>query len=226
MLKITNLIHDVIIPFHGAKLRARSSGSLWWLDQRLLCISDMNLGISQGLTRKGGALLPPFSTHEALSKLADEINELSPKVVVCLGNSFDELKALDEINTSDYQRLTSLIAGREWIWIEGNLDAGPVDIGGAHMREYCLDGICFRHIAEADKIGEISGHFHPKIQLNDQPRSNLYPCFLHDSDRMILPKFGTDIDEMGHNQQVLKSLMKVDAQAVLLGSRMTSVSFI
>ena len=54
--------------------------------------------------------------------------------------------------------LTALQAGREWVWIEGNHDPGPVDLGGVHLAEFKADTLTFRHIA-THQIAEVSGHY-------------------------------------------------------------------
>ena len=43
----------------GARLVARSSGALWWPEERLLCVSDLHLGKSERIARRGGTLTFP-----------------------------------------------------------------------------------------------------------------------------------------------------------------------
>jgi uncharacterized protein len=57
----------------GADLVARFTGALWWPAERLLCVSDLHLGRSERLARRGGTLLPPYESRETLARLADEI---------------------------------------------------------------------------------------------------------------------------------------------------------
>ena len=201
------------------KLHARASGVLWWKDLDLLCISDMHLGKSERLARNGGSLLPPFETHDTLSRLGEEISALNPKIVICLGDSFDDLKALDQLNDADHKRLTSLIAGREWIWIEGNHDAGPVDIGGMHVQKYELSGITFCHIATNKHELEISGHYHPKARVSTKHRGISRPCFLVDHRRVVMPAFGTYTGGLNSKHSELEKLMDQSAIAVLTGRK-------
>ena len=87
--------------------------------------------------------------------------------------------------------ITRLQAGRRWVWIEGNHDPGPVDLGGSHLAELPLPPLTFRHIAQGGARGEVSGHYHPKASVPARGRSISRPAFLYDSDRLILPAYGT-----------------------------------
>lgn len=209
--------HD--FNFQGHALSARNTGCLWWSDHSLLCVSDMHLGKSERIARRGGALLPPFETEDTLARLADEIALLNPKIVVCLGDSFDDLATLDSLSEPNHRYLTSLMAGRHWIWIEGNHDAGPVEIGGSHMQVFTNERITFRHIAETGKTAEISGHYHPKARLAARSHGISRPCFLIDDTRIIMPAFGTYTGGLRTDQKDLRSLMNADAHAVLTGPK-------
>jgi hypothetical protein len=48
-----------------------------------------------------------------------------------------------------------------------------------------------RHQAEADALGEISGHYHPKTHIDVRGRRLSGACFVHDERRVVLPAFGT-----------------------------------
>ena len=58
----------------GARLVARSSGALWWPEERLLCVSDLHLGKSERIARRGGTLLPPYETAETLDRLGELVS--------------------------------------------------------------------------------------------------------------------------------------------------------
>ena len=108
-----------------------------------------------------------------------------------------------------------MMAGRDWTWIEGNHDAGPVDVGGTHRAILTLGPLTFRHIAEARASGEVSGHYHPKARLGGTAR----PCFLVDRDRLILPAYGHYTGGLPCEDAVLQSLMRPQALAILTGPR-------
>ncbi|MBI1171596.1 ligase-associated DNA damage response endonuclease PdeM [bacterium] len=196
-----------------AHLIALPSGALHWPDQGLLTVSDLHLGKSERLARRGGALLPPYETRATLTRLDADLEATGARRVICLGDSFDDLTAAEEIAEADRLWLTRLMAGRDWIWIEGNHDAGPVNLGGTHRAELRLGGLAFRHIATPE-TAEISGHYHPKARLPGR----IAPCFLIDSARVILPAYGAYTGGLSTDHPDLQALMQPKALAVLTGA--------
>lgn len=213
-------MNDHIFQLCGAQLHARPDGALWWPALRLLCVSDLHLGKSERIARRGGTLLPPYETRETLWRLEDAVNAVDPACVVCLGDSFDDLGAAQAVTDDTRTTLARLQAGRDWIWIEGNHDPGPVDLGGTHLGEFSRDGLVFRHIATNNGVGEISGHYHPKASVLKAGRR---PCFLLDHQRLILPAFGVYTGGMSARDDVLAALMAPKAIAILTGKRATAV---
>ena len=55
--------------FHGQTLHLMPSGALFWPARRTLTVSDLHLGKSERLARRGGSLLPPYETQATLEKL-------------------------------------------------------------------------------------------------------------------------------------------------------------
>lgn len=162
-------------------------------------------------------MLPPYDNPETLSRLEQDILTRNPSTIICLGDSFDDLAAYEEMSPSDHQWLTCLMAGRRWIWIEGNHDPGPVDIGGTHLAEYSEGPLNFRHIADPDKTAEVSGHFHPKTTVASKGRTITRPCFLIDYQRVILPAYGAFTGGLRSDAPVLQELMAENSVAVLTG---------
>jgi metallophosphoesterase superfamily enzyme len=111
------------------------------------------------------------------------------------------------------------MAGRDWTWITGNHDSGPIDLGGTHRAELKLTPFTFRHIAEPGEKAEISGHYHPKAHLAGQSR----PCFLADAQRLILPAYGIYTGGLRSHDATLTALMAKDALAVLTGPRVLAI---
>jgi DNA ligase-associated metallophosphoesterase len=206
----------------GCRLEARPSGILWLPDAGLLCVSDLHLGKSERLARRGGALLPPYETEETVARLEAELAALLPQVVVCLGDSFDDPGAALSLPEEIRLRLQALQARRRWVWIAGNHDPGPVELGGEHRSEFSAEGLIFRHVAGATCApGEVSGHYHPKHRL---PRSGASrPAFVYDANRLILPAFGAYTGGLRCETPVFRSLFADRAIAVLTGSRALAV---
>lgn len=193
-----------------ARLTALPSGALHWSAARLICVSDLHFGKSERMARRGGALLPPYETRATLLRLEADLEATGARVVVCLGDSFDDLAAAQGMDEADRLWLLRLMAGREWIWIEGNHDAGPTDLGGTHLAELARDGLTFRHIGGGSGW-EVSGHYHPKARL----AGKAWRAFLCDGTRAILPAYGTFTGGLWAEDAVFQPLMGPGARAIL-----------
>ncbi|KPA20143.1 Calcineurin-like phosphoesterase [Shimia sp. SK013] len=201
----------------GATLTALGSGALWWADQRLLVVSDLHLGKTERILRRGGPSLPPYETRDTLIRLENDLANTSAATVICLGDSFDDVEAARTLPEAERLWINRLQAGRRWVWIEGNHDPGPVDLGGTHLAELPLPPLVFRHIAETGKSGEISGHYHAKVRVQTRLRSITRPAFLIDSDRVIMPAYGTYTGGLRSSDDVLDTLMRSEATAIITG---------
>ncbi len=205
--------------FHGETLHLLPSGGLCWPARKLLTVSDLHLGKSERLARRGGSLLPPYETQATLEKLDRDLDATGAETVICLGDSFDDLAAATGLDEASRLWLARLMAGKSWTWITGNHDPGPVEIGGTHRAALHLQPFTFRHIAEAQEKAEISGHYHPKARLAGQSK----PCFLADAARLILPAYGVYTGGLRSHDTALTALMAPDALAILTGSRALAI---
>jgi DNA ligase-associated metallophosphoesterase len=200
---------------NGADLIALPSGALHWPEEGLLCVSDLHLGKSGRMARRGGTLLPPYEVQATLERLDADLAATEPARVICLGDSFDDLAAVGELEDRALLWLARMMAGRDWTWIEGNHDAGPVEIGGTHRAELALGPLTFRHIAQEGAEGEVSGHYHPKARIGGTSR----PCFLLDAGRLILPAYGHYTGGLPCEDAALQAVMRPSALAILTGPR-------
>ena len=202
--------------FGEHRLTALPSGALWWPDRRLLCVSDLHLCKSDRVARRSGQMLPPYETQDTLAKLGYDIALTDPATVLCLGDSFDDLMAAETLSATDTATLTSLQAGRRWLWLEGNHDPGPLALGGTHLAVHTDSGLTFRHIASKTPL-EISGHYHPKYAIPGVGGSR--PCFLFDANRLILPAFGAYTGGLSATDNALAHLFGTQTCAILTGHR-------
>jgi len=207
----------------GAALLAQPSGALWWPDRSLLAVSDLHFGKSDRAARRAGALLPPYETQDTLARLDADIALLQPDTVLCLGDSFDDLEAAETLAEPLALWLARLMAGRRWLWVEGNHDPGPLALGGTHLAVHREGPLSFRHIAltgrPGETCGEVSGHYHPKARVGPVSR----PCFLLDDCRLVLPAYGTYTGGLRTGSAAIESLMGPDALALLTGPRVLPV---
>lgn len=208
----------------GARLVALPSGALHWPGRGLLVVSDLHLGRSARLARRGGALLPPYEGAETLARLAAEIAATAPAGVICLGDSFDDAAGAAAPDAADCAALGAMMRGRDWVWIAGNHDPGPVAVGGRPLPELRVGPLVFRHQAQASARGEVSGHFHPKARMVLAGQRIARRCFMVDSNRVILPAFGAYTGGLSCDDPAVAGLMGPDAVAVLCGSRALAVA--
>ncbi len=213
--------HDIVLI--GARLVALPSGALWWPEESLLCVSDLHLGKSERLARRGGSSLPPYETRDTLDRLSADLDGTKARTVLCLGDSFDDLDAALGLDEDANLQIARLQAGRRWYWIEGNHDPGPVGFGGTHVQRLAIGPLTFRHIAEPGARGEVSGHFHPKAHVRTRARTITRPAFLADATRVILPAYGTYTGGLGSHAPILSGLMGPDARAILTGRQALAV---
>ncbi len=214
-------MHEVTLA--GARLRALGSGALWWPDQGVLCVSDLHLGKAERLARRGGTRLPPYDTRDTLTRLAADLEATQARSMVCLGDSFDDLGAARALPEDERLWITQLQAGRRWVWIEGNHDPGPIEMGGTHLTELPRSPLTFRHIAKPGSSGEISGHYHPKARIGGRGHGATRPAFLIDQDRIILPAYGTYTGGLRSHEPVLSQLMRPEALAILTGAQLYAI---
>lgn len=206
--------------FSGETLTALPSGALWWPKHDLLVVSDLHLGKSDRLARKTGMLLPPYETEETLSRLDKLILKLNPSMVICLGDTFDDLTAAETLSPTHREWLLQMMEGRRWLWIEGNHDPGASKFGGESYYDYFEKPLTFRHISDPDALAEVSGHYHPKARV---AAGISRPCFLFDQKRLILPAFGTYTGGLHTEDESLSKLMSKDALALLTGQQVTPI---
>ena len=212
-------MHSVAVTVAGERLMALAGGGLYWPDQGVLAVGDLHLGKALRLSRVGGGLLPPYEATETLLRLEALIRAADPAVVICVGDSFDDLAAADDIAEDARLWLLRLMAGRRWLWTLGNHDPGPVGLPGEHHDEVSIGALTFRHIALAGAVGEVSAHYHPKARIAAKRTSLTRPCFLIDETRVILPALGSLTGGLACHDPALAGLMGADALAILTGER-------
>lgn len=215
------------ITLAGTAVELRPSGALYWPERSLLCIGELHIGRAERLAREGGELQPPHESIETLDRLEAEIVALEPRLVVCLGDCFDNLAANHDLNNEVQARIGRLAAGRRWVWIAGTHDPSPVELPGTHLSELRHGLLSFRPVALprlATGGGEVSAHYHPRARLTRRGARTTRRCFLTNSNRAILPAFGTHAGGLDASDQTFNDLLGAEAQAFLLGNTVTMLT--
>ncbi|WP_281824043.1 ligase-associated DNA damage response endonuclease PdeM [Jannaschia rubra] len=209
--------------FAGERMVARPSGALHWPAAGLLVVSDLHLGKSERMARRGGPLLPPYEIVETLARLDADIAATDPAAVISLGDSFDDMDAAAALPQDVRDRLAATMAGRDWTWVTGNHDPAPTGLGGHAADGVTCGAVTFRHVATDDGRHEVSGHYHPKASLSVRGRAVSRPCFLRDDRRLILPAYGTYTGGLRTRDRALSQLMGAGARAILAGLPMVEI---
>ena len=179
------------VTVHGAGVALRRSGALWLAAARALVAGDLHLEKGSAYAARG-QLLPPYDTRETLGRLAAEVEQTDPRLIVLLGDTLHDSGGGERMDRKDILRLVEIARGRTVLWVVGNHDPeGPGDLPGEAVNEVVLDGLTLRHEPQpGGQGGEVAGHLHPCARVGGGGRSVRRRCFVSDGARVILPAFG------------------------------------
>ena len=218
-------MHSYDFYLVGEKLTALRTGSLFWEEMGILCVSDLHLGKTHRLNRFGAGALPPYENIDTLKRLQEDIHNTNPSCVICLGDSFDDPLAERSLSTNEIDSLKILQKGRDWIWISGNHDPYISSKYGNYLNSFSKSAITFRHIALRGENGEISGHYHPKISVKLSNATVVTACFIADQNKIIMPAYGTYTGGMSVLSNEIKELVDPDAIVMLTGKKIRAIPY-
>ena len=218
-------MHSYDFYLVGEKLTALPTGSLFWEEMGILCVSDLHLGKTHRLNRFGAGALPPYENIDTLKRLQEDIHNTNPSCVICLGDSFDDPLAEKSLSTNEIDSLKILQNGRDWIWISGNHDPYISCKYGNYLNSFSKSAISFRHIALRGENGEVSGHYHPKISVKLSNATVVTACFIADQNKIIMPAYGTYTGGMSVLSNEIKELVDPDAIVMLTGKKIRAIPY-
>ena len=204
----------------GSELRFRPSGALWLQAERALVAADLHLEKGSAYAARG-QLLPPYDTRDTLARLAAEVEALSPRLVILLGDAFHDGGAEERLSSEDATAIRALAGGRTLVWVTGNHDPlPPQGLPGETAAELRLAGLDLRHEpAPAFDGGEAAGHLHPCARIAANGRSVRRRCFVTDGERLVLPAFGAYAGGLNIRDEAFKGLFARPPLAIALGGR-------
>lgn len=188
-------------PFCGDEFRLvpqdGTGRALFWPRENALLVADLHLEKASFYARHG-QMLPPYDSRETLERLADAIRITGARRVYTLGDNFHDSDGSQRLEPHAAGMLAALTRATDWVWITGNHDpAMEARSGGTIAGELEVGGMVLRHMARRGETRpELSGHFHPRVQVKIHHRSIRRPCAVVSytgdakSGRMILPAFG------------------------------------
>lgn len=210
------------INFCGHKIILHHSGMAFWPTHKTAIVSDLHLEKGSHFAARG-FFLPPYDSQDTLSRLLDLCRTQNIERLIILGDSFHDSKAYDRMSQAAKELLQQLLAFQP-VWIMGNHDADFIPPNFIAFNTFELDGIFFRHQALVGATQEISGHFHPKIVLNNGRLQR--DCFITDGHKLIMPAFGSYTGGLSVQSPEIKSLFHNRCDIYALGEeRVYHLSF-
>jgi DNA ligase-associated metallophosphoesterase len=167
------------------------SGAVYWVEKRMLLISDVHLGKISHF-RKHGSALPGGAMFKNFVKLDAAVAYFEPESICFLGDLFHSSINNEWHLFSEWVQKTQLPI----VLVAGNHDIiNPQkyhDLSIIIVSEWVLDGFLLtHHPEEREDLFTLSGHIHPAVLLEGMGRQFLkLPCFFRSPQQMILPAFG------------------------------------
>lgn len=205
------------IDFGNQKFWLDPSGILFWPDKSLLVVADLHLEKGSHFASRG-FFLPPYDSHETLERLHQVCRELAPRQILILGDCFHDENGHARLLDKSRTFFDALLAYNP-IWVYGNHDGDFVPTGFVAYETYELGNIVFRHEASSGSSNEISGHFHPKIDIAHKNALISRDCFIEDGHKMILPAFGSYTGGLSIEHPSIAVHMNDDRRVYVLGDK-------
>ena len=222
----------VPLSFAGEEFALVEGRALYWPRERALLVADLHLE-KASFYAKHGQMLPPYDSRETLERVATAIRETGARRVFTLGDNFHDSAGPTRLEPHAAGMLAALVRATDWVWITGNHDAAmEAAAGGTLAEEIAVAGLILRHQAKAGETQpEISGHYHPRLQITVRERAIRRPCAVVSSGgqgrgRMILPAFGALTGGMNAaDPAIVKALQPAAAIDAVLPSKGRLVQF-
>ncbi|MGZ3195976.1 MAG: ligase-associated DNA damage response endonuclease PdeM [Croceibacterium sp.] len=218
----------VPLSFAGEEFALVQDRALYWPRERALLVADLHLE-KASFYAKHGQMLPPYDSRETLERVALAIRETGARRVYTLGDNFHDSAGPSRLEPHAAGMLAALVRATDWVWITGNHDAAmEATAGGTLAEELAIAGLILRHQAKAGETQpEISGHYHPRLQITVRERAIRRPCAVVSSaGRMILPAFGALTGGMNATDPaIVKALQPAAAINAVLPSKGRLVQF-
>ena len=196
----------------------RPTGALWIEADAVLIVADLHLEKGSYFA-VGGQMLPPYDTGETLVRLEAEVERLSPKLLVFLGDTFHDSGGEGRLEVRDQTRIKALALGRTLLWLAGNHDrTAPRLLPGDAANIFSVGGLDLVHEPTETPTGlEIAGHLHPCAKVRGKAASVRRRCFVTDGERVILPAFGAYAGGLNIRDDAFTKLLRRRPLAAVLG---------
>lgn len=186
----------VPFSFAGDEFALVDGRALYWPRESALLVADLHLEKASWFAARG-QMLPPYDSRETLERVALAIRKTGARRVYTLGDNFHDSQGPSRLEPHAAGMLAALTRAVDWVWVTGNHDSAmEAAAGGSVAEELVIAGFVLRHQAKRGETRpELSGHYHPRLQVVVRARSIRRPCAVvassGQSGRMILPAFGS-----------------------------------
>jgi DNA ligase-associated metallophosphoesterase len=206
------------LRLRGLEIVCRAEGALWVEAHAVLIVADLHLEKGSSFAVRG-QMLPPYDTRETLARLHSEVERLSPRMLVFLGDTFHDPGGEDRLEESDHALLEALALGRTVLWLAGNHDrAAPRSLPGDTAEVFSVAGLDLVHEpTEIPKGLEVAGHLHPCAKVRGRAASVRRRCFVTDGERVIMPAFGAYAGGLNVRDTTFDKLLRRRPLAAVLG---------
>ncbi|GMM92674.1 ligase-associated DNA damage response endonuclease PdeM [Qipengyuania sp. MTN3-11] len=201
--------------FAGEEWLLATNQALYWPREQALLVADLHLEKASFYARHGQPI-PPYDSRETLERVALAIRATGARRVITLGDNFHDSDGSTRLEPHACGMLEALTKAVDWVWITGNHDPDmEARCGGTLVEELEIGGKILRHRAKRGETRpELSGHYHPRVQIKVQQRHIRRPCAVVSasgdgaSGRIILPAFGAFTGGMPANDPAILKAMQ------------------
>ena len=209
---------SIRIRFADRSLILDASGVAYDEASASLIVSDLHLEKGSRAAARG-RLVPALDSLDTLRRLRVAIEDFAPRRVICLGDSFDDVKAGERMLAVDRATLDEICAlARECIWIGGNHDPHLPDFcTGRHFEAFELGSVVLRHEPRSTGLAaQIVGHLHPRARISAGGYRFSGPCFCVSADLLIMPAFGAYTSGISCSHPAISSLCRTPPKTYML----------
>ncbi len=184
---------------NGVHLLPDLSGALIYPKARLVAVSD-----PVGDSADRGA---PQRAATALKRLGAVLRQRRPAMVLWLGDSLPRLLAEGRLAARDADDVARLAQTHDWRWVADGLPDMAVP-------ELKAAGLTFRHrpAPGSAALGEVAAAPWPLAGLD----GGLWPCFVFDGRRMVIPPFGGGTEGVNVLSPAFAALFRRPFNALIL----------
>jgi DNA ligase-associated metallophosphoesterase len=216
--------HNRALPtmFAGQQFVLDASGALYWPKHDLLVFSDLHFEKGSFLSQFANPL-PKYDSSSTIAKMSTVIEAYTPRMVLCLGDSFHDGNAAVRMLELDKQALNVLVESvEEWTWVLGNHDPEiPSEIFGQSLPYLLIDDILWVHEPEKladfpDANAQVIGHFHPKITVRKRRQKMVGKCFISTTCLFLMPAMGQYTGGLDAEHEAITSLHEGHADYTIL----------